>query len=82
MEAQVENKCKKTNKQINKEKKRKEKHICTDFNHWKIAEVEKKNIGKKELTLNWCPSPNTQALLYLVPSKELFLILSGLIRHK
>ena len=33
MEAQVENKCKKTNKQINKEKKRKEKHICTDFNH-------------------------------------------------
>ena len=74
MEAQVENNV--------KTKKRKKKHICTDFNHWKIAEVEKNNIGKKELTLNWCPWPNTQALLYLVPSKELFLILSGLIRHK
>ena len=71
MEAQVENNVKKKTK----------KHICTDFNQCKIAEVEKNNIGKKELTLNWCPWPNTQALLYLVPSKE-FLILSGLIRHK
>ena len=33
MEAQVENNVKKARKQINKEKKRKKKHICTDFNH-------------------------------------------------
>ena len=69
MEAQVENNVKKARKQINKEKKRKKKHICTDFNHWKIAEVEKNSIGKKELTLSRCPWPNTQALFYLVPSK-------------
>ena len=82
MEAQVENNVKKASKQINKEKNRKKNTYVQTSITEKLRKWIKKNIGKKELTLNWCPWPNTQALLYLVPSKELFLILSGLIRHK
>ena len=52
MEAQVENNVKKkqTNKQLNKEKKRK-KLICAELNHWKIEELEK-ILEKKELNVN------------------------------
>ena len=52
MEAQKENNVKKTttNKQINKEKKRK-KLICAELNHWKIEELEK-ILEKKELNVN------------------------------
>ena len=49
MEAQVENNVK-TNKQINKEKKRK-KRICEELNHWKIEELEK-ILEKKELNMS------------------------------
>ena len=51
MEAQVENKVKKINKQINKENKRKKKRICRELHHWKIEEVEK-ILEKKELNMN------------------------------
>ena len=55
MEAQVENNVKKARKQINKEKKRKKKHICTDFNHWKIAEVDKKKYWKERTYFELVP---------------------------
>ena len=51
MEAQVENKCKKTNKQINKEKKRKEKKniyvqtsITEKLQKWRKRILERKNL--------------------------------------
>ena len=52
METQVENNVKKkqTNKQIDKEKKRK-KRICAESNHRKIEELEK-ILEKKELNMS------------------------------
>ena len=66
MEAQVENNVK--NKQTNKQGKEK-KLICTDWIQSLKNCGNGENIRKKELTTNWCPWPNTQALLYLVQSK-------------
>ena len=66
MEAQVENNVK--NKET-KQTKLKKKNICTDWIQSLKNCGSGENIGKKELTMDWCPWPNTQALLYLVPSK-------------
>ena len=70
MEAQVENNIK--HKQLmskfkEKKRKKKQKHMYSLQSLKNCGRGE--NICKKELTINWCPWPNTQALLYLVPSK-------------
>ena len=67
MEAQVENNAK--NKQTNKQRKEKKKLICTDWIQSLKNCGNGENIRKKKLTTNWCPWPNTQALLYFVQSK-------------
>ena len=81
MEAQVENNVKKKiNKETKNRKEKKKTHMyrIESLKTWELEKI----LEKKELNMNSCPWLNTQVLWYFVPSKKLFLILSGIIRHK
>ena len=75
MEAQVENNVK--NKQTNKQRKeKKNSYVQTEFNHWKIAEVEK-ILERKNLLRTGAPGLTPRPCCIPCRQNSYFLFLAG-----